>query len=403
MSNYIKRNFNYIPNQVTLEGIDEIQILSMAYCLKQNVALSGPPGVGKTELVEEFATLLSKNGDSLEKLFDITCDEYMTESPIVGYPSLSTTENGTFSKWVNGIASDAAEEGGILYLDEFDQLSGTVQKRLNSLFDERRRIRRKDGKNINAEDGFFSVISYNPTEKLMRADLEDSVADRFIHIPYNYLPSNLEESLILKSDIEPQNGYNVEKRGILFYDNKVKFLKEEDNNFVMLNSYASLDDLVDIFNLDDNSLFLTYQVSVSNQNTPNLNESYDRNKFGEKLVEFANHVRSFADYGTNQLDDNIKQYFTSNIGETTNVILHKPTVRILKAAIKQYDFLIDQGINADIASMYGTRLVINQIAYGKNGARTIGNKSTVKSSIEAIAEVVGLLPSVAQRTNFGNP
>ena len=41
----------YIANQVTYEGLDELQRLILAYLLSLPAALDGPPGVGKTQSV----------------------------------------------------------------------------------------------------------------------------------------------------------------------------------------------------------------------------------------------------------------------------------------------------------------------------------------------------------------
>ena len=72
----------YIANQLTPEGLDEIQRTLLAYSLHQHVAISGPPGVGKTEMVEQLPSIVKKH------LFDITCDEFMTEAPLIGFPGI---------------------------------------------------------------------------------------------------------------------------------------------------------------------------------------------------------------------------------------------------------------------------------------------------------------------------
>jgi len=47
--------FTYMATQQTTHGLDEIQQLFLCYATSCHVALSGPPGVGKTMLVEEFS------------------------------------------------------------------------------------------------------------------------------------------------------------------------------------------------------------------------------------------------------------------------------------------------------------------------------------------------------------
>ena len=175
----MKVKLNYVANQVTPEGLDEVQRMILAYKLGQHVAFSGSPGTGKTNLVVALPKIVQR------PLFDTTCDTFMTESPLVGAPELSGSNGATVTVWNNGIASEAAEQNGIFYGDEFDLLPGSVQKRLNSLFDDRRSIRRRDGKEIKAGDNFFGVVSYNPSDKASKRELEESVADRFVHFNFN--------------------------------------------------------------------------------------------------------------------------------------------------------------------------------------------------------------------------
>jgi len=205
----------YIANQTNDHGLDEVQRLLLAYTLNQNVALSGPPGIGKTELVEEFAKAVGKQiyGDPL--------DEHMTEAPLIGFPVLEGSNGSTVSVWKNGWVTKAMDEGQIFYGDEFDLLSGSVQKRMNAAFDDRKAVTRRDGEVIPAEDGFFAVVSYNPSERISKRQLEESVADRFVHQEFRYLPSDL-EAAIASGDF---NDIHLEKRGVLLKDNNLRFCK----------------------------------------------------------------------------------------------------------------------------------------------------------------------------------
>ena len=136
-------------------------------------------------MVEQLPSIVKKH------LFDITCDEFMTEAPLIGFPGIVKSNGTAITSWENGVASRAAEENAIFYGDEFDLLQGTVQKRLDSLFDDRRRIRRRDGAVISAGNDFFGIVSYNPGDKLSKRELEEAVADRFVHMSFYYFPSNL--------------------------------------------------------------------------------------------------------------------------------------------------------------------------------------------------------------------
>src|SRR3989344_8601901 len=99
----------YLANQLTPEGLDEVQRVLLAYSLGQHVALAGPPGVGKTDLVMNVPKIVER------PMFDITCDSYMTESALVGFPELEGNNGSTATVWENGVAAEAAEQNGIFY------------------------------------------------------------------------------------------------------------------------------------------------------------------------------------------------------------------------------------------------------------------------------------------------
>jgi hypothetical protein len=97
---------------------------------------------------------------------------------------LGVQDGASVTTHVNGPLVNAMIDPGIFYGDEFNLLKEDVQKRMNSAFDERRSIDRSDGMQVFAKKGFWGVISYNPTQNFTSRDLEDSVADRFIHLHY---------------------------------------------------------------------------------------------------------------------------------------------------------------------------------------------------------------------------
>lgn len=370
----------YVANQITPEGLDEVQRLLICYKLGHHIALSGWPGVGKTQLLEQLPSIVKR------PMFDITCDKYMTEGPLIGQPELRG--NGTtHTEWTNGVATQAATEDGIFYADEFDQLDGSVQKRHNSLFDDRRRIRRRDGLEIIAGDKFFGAIAYNPGERMSKHELEDSVADRFVHASFKYLPPSLEAALALGETA----GLNFETRAILYSEDSVRFIKKDGKNWrdIFTNEQVTHADSAFIYDM------LPRTASAI---PPPI--KLKRNELANRIADYFVAVRTFSDSGTTQLEDPIKQYLKS-IGETNHVQLHKPSTRIIKAAIGQYDLLVGLGMEPVAAQTYAARLCIDQIAYGKAGLKTIGaGKSTVYDALVSLAEFKDLLGRPKQTTNF---
>ena len=377
------QSISYIANQVTPEGLDEVQRIVLAHSLGQHVALAGPPGQGKTELVTSLETLLRR------PLSEITCDEYMTDAALVGAPELASANGSTVTRWTTTIATTAAEQGGILYLDEVDRLSGSMQKRLNSLFDDRRRITRRDGTVIPAADGFMTVLSYNPSDKLSHRELEESVADRFVHLYLDYLPSPLEAALALRNT----EALQLEKRAIA-YDPKTKLPKLFRHNGSRWNSF--LPPIVPVELTDEVTTYSVFHKPEKARETPP--RSLTQKEFAHALTRFFTVVRSFADHGTTALEQEIKTYLR-DIGEITRVPLHKPSLRIAKAALDQYTFLVREGMEPQYAQAYASRVVIDQICYGKFGLKPLGSITT-RDAVTSLAQFHNLIGSAAARTDF---
>lgn len=110
----------YIANQITVEGIDELQRLLMARSLGIHAALDGPPGVGKTKSVIETAKILGLD------LFTKTCSGRTTESHIISHPVLTMQDGASVTSHINGPLTLAMESPGIFYGDEFNLLKEDV-------------------------------------------------------------------------------------------------------------------------------------------------------------------------------------------------------------------------------------------------------------------------------------
>jgi MoxR-like ATPase len=368
---------NYVANQMTPEGLDEVQRLTLAWTLGQHAALSGPPGVGKTELVEELPKIVHR------ELHDITCTELMTESPLIGWPELVGNNGSSVNKWVNGVSTAAAEGNGILYLDEFDRLDGSVQKRHNSLFDNRRNVRRRDGTMVQAGDDFIAVVSYNPSDRAAARELEEAVADRFVHMKFDYLPPELEAAVALHE----VNSLPVVQRGILLKGKDVRFLRQDGDwkDYFTGEKVTHTDGMV---------TYNALEKSIAPVDPPTL----ARSDLARKTAEFFTSVRSLSEHGTNKLPAEIKTYLSA-IGEFSQQPLHKPSTRIIQASIAQYDALVKLGMQAEKAQSHATHLCIDQITYGKFGTRRL-KEITLYDAVTQIAEYHDLLGQPVRATGF---
>ncbi len=430
---------DYIACQLNIAKLDEVQRIILSYELKQNVGLCGPAGVGKTELVEGLVTLLDK------RMHAITCDERMTESGIIAYPVLESN-GGTKTGYRNNVLAEALLNGEGFYGDEFELLDGSLQKRMNSAFDHRKRITRRDGVVIISRDardfdryvktclrkgcvlsddktkivmkigdfdekivallgkpGFFGIIAYNP-KAFHRQELEDSVADRFVNIFYDYLPEKVEAAIALRlSGIDTEiKGKGLEQRAIYNNGNDFEFLKREHDcaSWKILNGNLFNEDV------DDNHENLTIYETVIGNNLE-LKVEYDYEdilKFALELARFNQVVRNFADNGTKGLDEdtirNLKDQENITIGETKKIKLHKPSPRTLQYAISEAKRLTDKGLPYELVKQHAAMLAIDQICTGSLKTSLV-DELQLYELITTLARVEGLLPRVDQRSDLG--
>lgn len=371
----------YIANQLTPEGLDEIQRVLLAHRLGQHVAIAGAPGTGKTHLITLIPAI------SGQQLYEISCDEQMSEAPIIGYPDLEGRNGATVQVWKNGTLTHAMEEGGISYQDEIDLLPRSVQKRQNPAHDDRRRVTRRDGKLIEAKPEFRSYVSYNPSDKLSKHELEPAVADRFVHLTFGYLPAPL-MAAIATGDY---SGLSLEERAIK-WNGDLQLCRK--NGSAWVSHYTGQP-------LSPAETLWAYKAFVPAAPHVAAGDGLGRTSLAKTLADFMQTTRHFAEAGTADLSSEITSYL-GEIGSVTSVPLHKPSVRILKAAIAQYDALRELGMPGRAAQQYATRLVIDQICYGKYGLRPLdgAGKFTTRDAVTKLAEHYKLLDAPGVRTDL---
>lgn len=369
-SEFENNNDFYIANQISPEGIDEIQRLLIAAKLGINVALDGPPGVGKTRAIIEISRILNKN------LYTRTCSSRTTESHIISFPVLSVQEGASVTTHVNGPLASAMEEGCIFYGDEFNLLKEDVQKRLNSAFDERKSIDRNDGIQVKARKGFWAAISYNPSQSLVVRDLEDSVADRFIHFHFKRWDPDFKAfvSLNKASALNPleqnnsnSHGINLGWRGI--HGDTFLAATEVSGSLKWYDYFTGK-----AFNKKPDYIYRVHDNdSVLGKLTPDKYSGLQSleskivapEKLSRLISRFTDMLHSLSTTGKSNM---LSKIGFSNImkDEDLEILsLHESSTRIEIAALQHYNYLKQMGLNSYLAQTYAVNLIIDQICYGQ--------------------------------------
>jgi DNA polymerase III delta prime subunit len=392
----------YIANQVTYEGFDEIQRLAMALHLGFHTALDGPPGVGKTQSVIEIARVFGK------QLHTKTCSSRTTESHIIAFPVLTQESGATVTDYVNGPLCLAMEEGEIFYGDEFNLLKEDVQKRMNSAFDERRMIDRPDGKQVKAAPGFWGVISYNPSRNITSRDLEDSVADRFIHVHYSRWTPDFKAFVSMnraagtkRSRLTERNEFGIElsfrgvSRGPRFFTGYRDGGELRFRDFFTGEPEREKPDYIYLV-YDEGSILKRPKEVVKKALDEFEAQAFSEVEIARMMAHFTEVLHSLSKTGQSPL---LAKVGLSNLKEKEDLellSLHESSARIEIAAMKHFRFLKDSGCNRYLAQAYATRLVVDQVCYGQYRDKKL-KESTAYELCLTVAKALRL---IAQDTQY---
>ena len=392
----------YLANQVSACGLDELQQLFLCWTYRFPVALDGPPGVGKTQSIIEISRILNK------EMFSKSCSDRSTESHLISHPVLVEQGGATVTEHRNGPLARAMEKGGIFYGDEFNLLKSDLQKRLNCAFDSRREIDRNDGYLVTAHVDFWGTISYNPKELRHHQDLDDSVADRFIHLNYRRWSSNFKAYVASSSaatklkqlrpspadfgvrlqvrGIDIEQGRFICRQGKSWFD----FFSGEPYHGHPSAIYAVHDELSSLKGGGVTSSSLKSQKVM----TPA--------EFSSALSQFTSEVCELARTGktSHVLGKKMGKEFDSEIWQ--GLLCHETSTRIESMAQTLYLHLLGMKCPEPMARSFAVEVVIGQLCYGQYRKQDLDG-SSAHELIENIAKFSGLLDhSKSFNTSKGN-
>lgn len=172
----------------------EEEVFEHAYQNKLPLLLKGPTGTGKSRFVEYMAHKLKK------PLITVACHEETSATDLLGRYIIQGAE----TVWKDGPLTRAVKEGAIIYMDEIAEARPDVIVAIHPLTDFRRVIYLdKLGVEVEANDDFMFVASFNPGYQKGFKELKPSTRQRFVSLTFAYPEPKLEaEIIVAESGVE---------------------------------------------------------------------------------------------------------------------------------------------------------------------------------------------------------
>lgn len=168
----------------------ESDVFEAAYNQRLPLLIKGPTGNGKSRFVEHMAWKLKK------EIITVACHEETSATDLIGRYILKGKE----AIWQDGPLTQAVRNGFIIYLDEIAEARPDIIVAIHSLTDYRRVLYiDKLGQEVQAEDGFMLVASFNPGYQKGFKELKPSTRQRFISLQFKH-PDHATETEILSKE-----------------------------------------------------------------------------------------------------------------------------------------------------------------------------------------------------------
>ena len=208
--------------------------IAVAFRTHQPIMLQGGSGIGKSRTVDRMCGLLNR------EVYYADCHQFDADSLIGKMTALGPNEFG----WRDGVVIQAIRNGGILFLDEYNFMSGEVRASLHEILDAvlqgKNEITLVDnhGERVPVHPDFQIVAAQNPPggEHGNREVLDPAQYTRFSHI-------NLPEDL-------PREVKKARALGRFGFDNKItlgqsEYLYSGGISLEALKEIPGLEELID--------------------------------------------------------------------------------------------------------------------------------------------------------------
>jgi len=169
----------------------ELELTLAAVAAGRDILLEGPPGTSKTTML----TAITHEWGI--PLFFVEGNADLTPAKLVGHhnPARVLREDYSAENFVPGPLVDAMEQGGFLYIEEFNRApEDTLNTLLTAMADRAITVPRVG--RIAAEPTFRVIASMNPYDNVGTTRLSTSVHDRLNRLAIGYQDADAEERIV---------------------------------------------------------------------------------------------------------------------------------------------------------------------------------------------------------------
>jgi MoxR-like ATPase len=169
----------------------EVREIFAAILSRKHILLEGPPGTSKSTIVRSIARSMHVPFHFIEGSIDLT------PSKLLGYfnPGKVLKDSYLREYFEMGPLTLAMEEGGVLYLEEFNRMSAESANLLITPMEERVINIPRYGQ-VAAKDGFTIICSQNPYDDVGTLQVSRAFLDRVVRVRMDYQSEDEEIDIV---------------------------------------------------------------------------------------------------------------------------------------------------------------------------------------------------------------